>query len=303
MIRRRGFTLIELLVSTGIAMALASLATTAFIQLSKTVARMEARMAMHTSAQRLYTQLNRTFACMQQSCAFVARSTLDTDVRLIFMRAREQEWNYGQAGPGETINPDLVWEEWVWTRADQTLRVGANTPQRSFQVGGSFSPAGVNYQTRTFIATPQPRRTLTVADPTGSAAGGLNDNIYFPNGSTPAVSQANANDDIGDFTELERNLMPVLDRVSDLSFEIITHDGTAVTLDDSASTVPPRVFQGVWLDGRMAASLSAAPAYATSELAKRPRLLRMRFTMTDAKLKITCPFSFSFALPGLAATP
>jgi hypothetical protein len=302
----------ELLISTSIAMVLASVATTAYIQLSRAVARAEARMAMFSSAQRLYTQLHRILASVQPSCAMVVKTVANGEVRFIFMRAIEDEWDFvppaNDTIKNSTTNPDLVWEEWVWLRSTQTLRMASSSrgtptyPGRYF-ISGSFTPAGVNYSGKAFYAVPQPRRTLDPVDPTDAATNSLNDNIYFPNSASPAVSLANPKGDIGDFTDLENGLVPVLKQVSDLSFELITHDGTSIIVDDSATTAPPRVFQGVWPDGRLAPTLSAAPAFATSDLARRPRTLRLRFTLSDSRAGVASTFSFSFALPGLSPTP
>lgn len=301
---RRGFSLVELLISTGIAMTLASVATTAFIALSKTVARAEARLAMHTSAQRLHSYLNRTFASVQQTCAFVATSMSGTDVRLVFMRAKEHNWDFEVPSNFQLlVSPDLVWEELVWRRSTRTLLRGASSPsdQRTFVAGSFVVPTGIDYSGKTFYAVPQPRRTLNALDPLTGSSNSLNDNMAFPDTATPPISRANAMRDVGDFTDLERNLSPLLEHVTDLAFEIVSHDGSVLAVNDSTALTPPRVFPGVWLDGRMASSLTGAPTYAGSAIAGRPRTIRMRFTLDDPKTRVTSTFSFSFALPGLSA--
>jgi type II secretory pathway pseudopilin PulG len=189
--RPAAFSLIELMISTALALAMLSLATTAFFRFRAISERAETRLAIHTSAQRLYTQLQRTFACVQPSCAFVVRTTAGSEIRLVFMRAKEHNWDFMIPSNTSVVNPDLVWEEWVWTRADGTLRNAASSagtassPGRSFS-SGSFSPAGVNYSGQTFRTTPQPRRTLDTADPFHAANGGLDDNMLFPAGPYPA---------------------------------------------------------------------------------------------------------------------
>lgn len=306
--RVRGFTLIELLISTALAMMLAGVVTTAFFKFRNLAARAESRMAMHAAAQRLFTQLHRTMAGIQPTCAFIASTTSGSEVRLVFMRAKEHNWDFMIPTTSSAVNGDLVWEEWVWQRGTSTLKMATNSigtpsaPGRQFS-SGSFAPGSVNYNGKTFYVVPQPRRSVDTTAPLTSTSNGLNDNIYFPDTSVPPVSKASPSGDIGDYTDLENNLVPVSDQMSDLSFEIVSHDGTSTVVDDSATTSPPRVFQGVWLDGRLAPTLDAAPVYAGSDLAKRPRLVRMRFTLTDSKLGVSCPFTFSFLLPDLSARP
>lgn len=298
------FTLLELLISAGIAMVLASVATTAYIQFSRMVARAEARMAMFSSAQRLYIQLSQAFSSIQPSCAMVVSTTSNTEIRLIFMRAKEDVWDFDRpTAPRDWINSDLTWQELVWDRGSQTLKSAVNSAGTASRPVRSFVAAAGSLGTfsgKTFNVLPQPRRELDPLNPINSPTKGLNDNIYFPNSATPAVSVVNPAADIGDYTDLENNLVPVLTRMSDLSFEMICHDGSTVTIDDSATTAPPRVFQGVWLDGRMASTLTAAPAFATSEVAKRPKLLRMRFTLNEPKIGFSSTFSFTFGLPALS---
>lgn len=313
---RAAFTLIELMVSTVLAMILLGLSITAFYNFRKMVARSEARLAMHASAQTTYTYLQRTLASVQQSCAFVAtrvqgNAALTPDpgeIRLLFMRAKEQISSYREvANEDKYIRNDLTWELWVWKRGDRTLSIANNSngdtsvPGRNF-VSGAFTPAGVNFNGKRFYTTPQPRRTLDAANPFTAAAGGLDDNILFPGVS--GTSMANAAFDVGDYTDLTRNLSVVLDNVSDLAFDIVTMDGTSYLIND-ASAAAPVVLNGVWLDGRLGPALTSIPAYATSDAAKRPRLLRMRLTLADPRYRresvpLTAAFSFSFALPGLS---
>ena len=112
--------------------------------------------------------------------------------------------------------------------------------------------------------------------------------------------------DIGDYTDLQRQLEPVVERVlspapgTDPAFtlQVVAHDGTVTTVDDSAATTT--VLQGVWLDGRLAPLVTAPQVFATSDAAKRPKLVRIRFMLRDPKADFYQTFSFSFALPGMA---
>lgn len=316
-----GFTLLELMISTALAMLMAGLSISAFIQTRKMVQRAEARLAMYASAQRLHTYLNRTLSSVQQSCVFVGFSTAATRsgdatdpgvVKLVFMRGKEHLWDFtppdSSSIEGAAVTSDLVWEELEWRRATGALRSGASSQGTSAAPGRSFTPTassfvrnGIDYGGKRFIVAPKPRRRV---DPTSTATvvNGLNDDLLFPDGSAVPVSLANATDDVGDLSDAERNLAPLLERVSDLSLQIVAHDGTVTDLTDGATRNPPLVLQGVWLDGRLAPTLDAAPAFVASDLAKRPRLLRLRFTLVDDLRRpgLSCTFSFSFALPGLA---
>ena len=301
----RGFTLIELMVCTALAMLMAGVAISAFVQTRKLVERSEARLAIYTSAQRLYTHLNRTFASVQQTCALVVRSTSGSPgtVQLVFMRAKESNSNFGTP-VASAVNPDLVWEQWVWTRSTATLKRSASSDNRSFK-SGTFTPSGVDYSGKTFQVAPQPRRVLDPANPLTQtmpfSGPNLDDNVLFPNGSN--VSKASAAGDLSDWGDLSANLVPVLDQVTDLSLEIVANDGSVLPVDDSTNAT--RVFNGTWPDGRLAAGLGTIPdlvtQYPASDVAKRPKLIRMRLTLADQRKAagLSCTFSFSFALPGL----
>lgn len=308
------------MISTALGMLLAGLTVTAFYHFRKSVNRSEDRLAMCSSAQNIYVYMQRILASAQHSCAFVvtriqrsAGITPDPgEIRIVFMRGKEEVSSFrtmeNTSRENEYIRNDLTWELWVWKRSDQTFSIGTNsiggTAQggRSF-VSGDFSPAGVNYNNQRFFVTPQPRRTLNATDPFTANPGGLDDNILFPGAG--GLSMANPTQDVGDYTDLKNNLTTVLSDVSDMSFDILTFDGTTYVIDDQSSA-PPVVLNGVWLDGRLAPTLTAAPIYSTSDLTKRPRILRLRFTLNHPKWKhssapLASTFSFSFAMPGLLA--
>lgn len=319
--RRQGFTLIELMISVGLVMAMATVAMTAFLHIRKTVARAEARTAMHASAQRLYTFLQRTLSSIQPGCALVttviqrnpSASTDPGSIRLIYMRGKEQLEEFGS---NPYLATDLLWEQLTWSVSDRVLRKGTSSQAWAF-TSGAFSPAGVDYNGKTFYGLPQPRRYLNPSNPTGLAPGGLNDNMYFPSTLTdpvpPAVPTSLANSagrDVGDFTDIQNNLTPIFERISALDIQIESYDGTTTSLDVASGgpSVQNGVFQGVWNDGRLATPLTSAQNYALSDLAKRPRIMRWRFTMTEPLPTepsggLSATFSFSFVLPGLLGEP
>ena len=357
---RRGFTLIEILISSALALALAGLCVEGFLGVRRAIDRAEARIAMHAAAQTLYTALRNAVSGIQQSCAVVVRTTQSTGanpepgaVSILFMRAKEDTDDFAAWQP---INSQLVWEQWAWSQQSRTLSVATSrNPQRSandrlvreFTIAGSFIPdaaSGVDFKTQTFQSLAQPRRALTVrdahngatVDPTGPPDplhpeySTLGDNIYFPDPAQPGKSLV-SEEDLGDYEDLKRALVPVLAQVSDFSLQVVHHDPTYATADgtttngvttlatDRTRTI---VWNGVWLDGRLGATgdratvplappqvfedtdLTDDPAVTTSsDVAKRPRLLRVRFTLTDDHRQLSQTFSFSFAWPGMAGSP
>jgi prepilin-type N-terminal cleavage/methylation domain-containing protein len=308
--RSRGFTLIELLVATAIAMAMAALATTALIQVRKMIMRAEATLAMNTQALSIYSQLDRQLGALQQSCAIAITSTATTgttggEVRLIFMRGKDELYDYALSMPNPyPLNSDLVWQEWDWQQTTQAVATASSSPNRSFSAPTGFKPKTNLLQYQGFEVVPQPRRILSATSPTMADPGGLDDNIWFRNPITATGSLCSPAD-VGDFSDLQNNLVPcTVTQVSDWSLQLVAHNGTVTTIDDSASTTVS--IPGVWLDGRMVppaglgSTLTDAVDFAHSPVPARPRVLRLRFTLTDAKAVISRTFSFSFALPGLS---
>lgn len=328
-IRGRGFTLIEVLISTVIAMSMAALVVSAFIQTRSLITRIQAQLAMHAAVQAVHARLDRMFTSTMQTCALVVTTTARTtdaagnvtagDVRLILMRGKEdtEDWRSSGSVAGIRFKTDLVWDEWLWQESTGTLKAATSSPVRTVEITSLYSPgSGPNLQITDWWQSiknlPQPRRYLDPAKPTLH----LDDNIYFPRapvaGEVAMVSAANPSD-VGDFTDLQRNLRPVLQQVTagpksaDPAFviQLVSHDGVVTTIDDSVTST--HVFQGAWLDGRLASPLTAPQVFTStvdpsqrSDAAKRPKLIRLRFTMWDQRAKVTQTFSFSFSLPGMA---
>ena len=124
----RGFTLIELMVSSALAILLAMVATSAFLQIRRAVARSEARLAMHADAERIYASLHRRLGSLQQTGALVYASTAQSSSRggsvsLVFLRAKEHpiDWGfehvgYGELGTGARYDPaadHVLFQRWV----------------------------------------------------------------------------------------------------------------------------------------------------------------------------------------------
>jgi len=315
-VNRPGFTMIELLVSIALATVLTAVCISAFQQGVANIKRTEAKVRMHANAQTVYAYMEHSLSSLMQDTAIVTASTQSTgpgtgDVTLIFMHGKEDEtdwiWLLGQTYQ----NSDLQWEIWKWTAATQQLSVGTSSNNRCFTVTSSFKPDGYNdYLNQTFLNVDQPRRTLSATNPYLD----LDSNVYFPTSATPgATVSAASTGDIGDWTDLNTNRLPVLTSVSDFAFQLVDCDATYTTIDDTATTL--NEIDGCWLDGRIATATASAAApnyqfpvmypdtqtyFPQSAFAHRPRLLRVRFTLTDAASAASQTFSFSFALPGLS---
>jgi type II secretory pathway pseudopilin PulG len=334
-----GFTLVEVIISVALAMLLTTMAMVAFFNIRRLVARAETRLTMHASAQTLYTAMFRSFNSLQQTCAFVVSSSANTaaagatpndQLTVVFMRGKEdtQDFQYNTnsyAGQGykSLMNSDLLWEKWTWKASTNTLYRATNSVVRTFKGQSGFSFNGVSYVNATFDNVPQPRRVLDTTT-LRSWQLTLNDNQLFPNATTGTdmfKQLDNLSDtwvynrnslaspyDLGDYQDLEFNMMPVLTQVTAFSIQVVPHDNLnpdTFTVDGVPGATPSvtHVLNGVWLDGRMASALATSPSYYTSDLAKRPRIIRIRFTLTSTvKPTFSQDFSFSYLI-GMGPTP
>jgi type II secretory pathway pseudopilin PulG len=327
-----GYTLIELLVSITIATAMCALAMSAFLQIRNMVNRAESRIAMHAAAQSLYGALHRSLSSAAPGCAVVLYSTpvvtdpltgipTGGDVTLIFMHGKEDTedfyWDGASKPKALQLESDLLWEQWKWNAATATLSSATSNPTRSFTITQPLTTSGISYTGRGFDALPQPRRAFAAVD-AATLRRAMDDNIYFPNtaavGSNPpfttSIGAPGAYGDVGDFDELQALSVPVLAQVTAFSVQVVAHDGTVTpsattAVDGSASSFT--LFKGVWQDGRLNEplpgvlnnSLTTPQSWAASAAAKRPAIVRIRFTVTDARVGLSEPFTFSFALPGM----
>jgi prepilin-type N-terminal cleavage/methylation domain-containing protein len=318
-----GFTLLELMISTAIAVAIATMMSTAFFQTRTAITRAQARLALADEARAIYMALAASITSAQQSCAVVAIAVQRNGaaapdpgtVSLIFMRGNDDKDNFGATSYDSS---QIVWEEWQWRRATGTIHAGTNRAiqddARQFSVASTFRPnGGVDYKGKAFVNVPQPRRQLDPADPVGSpvlagpAASRLDDNQWFPDPANPGQSLVSI-EDLGDYGDLQKAIAaPAFDRVTDFAFQIASHDESLpiVAVDDSIAATT--VWQGVWLDGRLGAgadrtnaTLAPPQVFPGSDGARRPKLLRLRFTLVEPRSKVTQTFSFSFAWPGMA---
>ncbi len=316
--RSSGFTLIELLVSTALASLLTAVCITAFQQGRANIERSESRVRMYATAQVFYANLQHSLSSLMQDCAVVTASTQATgpgtgDVTLVFMHGKEDQydWIWTNQSPGN--NNDLEWQAWRWQASTQQLCVATSSPQRNFTITSSFKPNLMDdYNNQNFINIDQPRRTLSATNPWAD----LDNDVYFPSATNATVSAAAPGQDIGDWTDLNGNFQPTLIHVSDFSYQIVRVDGTVQTVSDNATTVGE--MDGVWIDGRIATDttttdpnygfpllgpIATANAFNGSAITQRPRILRIRFTLTDPVVAVSQNFSFSFLLPGMAGLP
>jgi len=315
---RLGFTLIELLVSTALASLLTAVCISAFQQGRANIERSEARVRMHASVQVAYANMQHAISSLMNDCAVVTASTQATgpgtgDVTLVFMKGKENEYDWIWTNQSSWSNNDLEWMAWRWQAATQQLCVATSSPQRFFTIGSSYKPDGNNdYKGQQFINVDQPRRTLSATNPWAD----LDNNVYFPSATSASESAAAWGTDIGDWTDLGNHFQPALVHVSDFSYQIMRVDGTTKTVDDTATTVDEH--DGVFLDGRIATDTNPADpnvgfpllsptaneaAFPGSAINRRPRLLRIRFTLTDPTSGVSQNFAFSFQFPGFAGPP
>jgi prepilin-type N-terminal cleavage/methylation domain-containing protein len=327
MSRQRAFTLIELLISVGISAALAAAAATSFVQIRAMVQRRDVLLGMHRSSEVLHQQLAQRLSQVMQQGAFVVDASAvvrsgsaKPTVRMLYLRGKEStnDWavNFPSGTDGEWFreNTDLYWELWEYRPEEQALYSACSSRQRSFTISAAFGAPGASLTGQAFSILPRPRRSL--ADPAWWVT--LDDNRLFPNAATPSVSDAHA-DDIGDWTELQRKLRPVVSGLSEFSVAIEAHRPAAATTAgdplysarwdpvsktaSSAGSAAPLILEGIRQDGQVADASGRSPdtvgwTWADTAAAKRPRIVRLRWTHYDGQSGISQTFSHSFVLPG-----
>ncbi len=329
MSRARAFTLIELLVSVGICTALAAAAATAFVQIRTMVQRRDVLLGMHRSAETLHQQLTQRLSQTMQQGAFVVDASnvvrggvSQPTVRLLYLRGKEQVNDWGVHFAGGTFssgawfreNTDLYWELWEYRPEEQALYSACSSRQRSFTITAAFGAPGANLTGQAFSILPRPRRTL--ASPAWWVT--LDDNRLFPNATTPSLSDAHP-DDIGDWTELQRGLRPVVTGLSEFAIAVEAQRPAAAAISgdplfraswdlatrtaSSTGSSAALVLGGIRQDGQVPDLVGRKPdttgwVWADSAAARRPRLLRLRWTHADAQTGIRQTFSHSFVMPG-----
>lgn len=304
---RRALTLVELLVSVTLAMFLMSVAWTMFSQVQRLVKRTQARLHLHASAKTIYESLRRDLTAMQQSCSFWLLSSnamggTPGSIDVVFMTAVADEEGFRLAAHNQFDMPpvtttDLVWCRWSWSGSSRTLLAARNDTVRSFYRKQFGDPApnrsGIAYDLlgryrNPTPYNPQPRRFTPSDDVLG-----LDDNRWS------FTERAGFNR--GDWTDLDQRLAPVHNAVTDCTIEVVlAGDGTggapALRRADGRSTLA-FCARGVRLDGLSEKVLTDGVS-TRDEVAERPSLLRIAFTLEDRATRVSEDFSFTIALPG-----
>ena len=301
----RGFTLIEILIATGLALFLTTVTLTAFLSIKRTVDRAEARLQLHQRARTFYDTVVETAAAIEPSCAIsviTRRADRTTpaslratpgEVTLLFMRGLLNDMdNHREIGYRAAINhtADMAWERWTWDRASQTFRIGRGRRNDLFQNSdGTWAKGGLNWTSPDkFGIWAQPRRTFTslvgVTVPTDRITKlwvEMDDNKW---------GMADPNN-LGDGSDLSQAMRPTMDGVEDLTLELVCGNAVAGirATDDVDRCV---VYDGLYPDG------TAVKA----EVAKAPRLLRLRFTLAARRSTLRQTFSHSFLISPFAPT-
>jgi prepilin-type N-terminal cleavage/methylation domain-containing protein len=304
---RRGFTLIEVLVSVTLCTTMSVMCIISYQRMSAVIHRAEVRVARHSDAQTIFGNLHRSLSSMEQHCAFVVSSIAASApgvvpatgvVSVTFMRGKENNEDWQWALQNQPYNSDLLWETWTWHQADQTLYTASSSPRRSFQVPQVFKPSGnTDFSSSIFNYLPQPRRYLDPVHPEWT----LNDNMLFPADPTTSATSVAGGGDLGDWQDLQNQYLAALTNVSDCALQVVNFDGSVLPIDDTQTTTVVR--NGAWMDGRIGPTLATPVPFASSDLALRPRILRLRYTITEPGNGGSQTFAFSFALPGMAPPP
>lgn len=270
---RRGFTLIEVLVSLTLMAFLMTTATYAFTQVKAMTARIQARQAMHNSARLVYERLRTEIDAMHQGSAFFLRSGGGGgDVELVFLSGRYDLRDFSarpEYESSEAYTVDHLWSRWHWSGPGEALTSARNRPLRRFVLNQDWAPDGINYRNQTFAILTQAQREAGT-DPIST----LNRNAF----GTPSL------EDRGDYTDLVAQAQPIALDCSDLRFEVVLADGSIIgAAPDRTSS---HAIDGLHINGEAGGTAS------------RPRLIRMRFALSDPRLDLSETFSFTFRAPG-----
>ncbi len=280
---RQGFSLIEILVSLGLMAFLLTTATYAFLQMQAMANRMRIRQAMHATSRVLAERLRQDFsATMPQGSFHVACGTAPdgADLELICLAGRYDHQNFGLEGghlTDVTLGPadsDLTWIRLAYDQETGVLSLAENGLYRSFAIPSTatWGHMGQNYRGSTVGVLPEPRRQAA-ADAAAMRLQ-LDDNAWA----------TGFRGDIGDYSDLCRRAVPLADRCRDLTLVVVAGDGTETSF--SPGTPGFRSWPGLHMDG----------ADPVGPVLARPSLIRLRFTLADAKTGLAQVFSWSFAI-------
>ena len=297
---RSAFTLIELLISLTIGLLLVSVAFAGFRQVRKTIDRSTARLDMHQRAAVVYRGMRADLSAQMPNCAMFVRSIIDDPltpiiegpaVEMVFMRGKIDidNWNWSAQWSRDN-NSDMVWAQWRWDQASGTISAGANRWQRKFTNQIDWpppsGPASNNLNGTSFTVIPLPLRAVDPSGPWSS----LDLNVIRTD------KTKRDPEDLGDGEDLKRETRPVIRQVTACTLQLVMSDGSSLTYDGSATK--SGVFEGIPMDGKFVDT-----DFKKSAIARRPRLVRLRFTLSDPRLDLDQSFSYSLQLPGMLPGP
>lgn len=263
---RRAFTLLELLVATALLISIVAVATLSLNQLLNMVRRLQALQDMNGAAALVHSRLTRQVSAMHPCTAlWLSQDASDRSVELVFMHGREvtKDWYT------KMLNTDQLWTRWSWSESDGVLRISQSRGERNFLIGQNattgywkVTPNTMTGRNR-FLLIPQP-----VRDP---GAGGPQAPLDSNRWDTELNLPQKAAGDIGDYTDLKQNAIPVLQNCIACTIEIVDLDGNTHTADGSATST--WAAPGAFVDGR---------TYA--DRGKTPSIVRLRFTLATSYL-------------------
>lgn len=272
---RGGVTLVEILVSLSLMAFLLTTATVAFAQVRAMTSRVQAKQVLHQNALVIYERLRFEISSLQQNSAMYLRSNGATGpVELVFLRGKLDDVDFtinDRFGSDVIVNTDLVWTRWAWSPDTKVVTNGFSSNERNFQITTNWTPGSVNYKDQIITQLPNPRRIA-----------GTNPEITLEDN---AFGSGDPND-YGDWGDLIRRSVPVATTCSDLRFEIVQMNNAVQTA--SVDGITNFAVDGLTVDGRL-----------LPNNVKRPRLIRLRFDLTDESVHLTETFSFSFQPPGM----
>lgn len=292
-----GLTLVEILISMVLIAVIATVATRAFTQMLTVTKRLQSRQTMDAMAKVVYEKLSEETSVMHP-CAAVWLNAKDVhgsaSVELVFMKGKlsPSDWpdTVHQWDTGSEMNfTDLLWTRWHWSESTRILSVSESRSGRWFKVNGNQMrnywkiPGGSRMGSHpggyesSFLAIPHLKRETGTSSQPNDPRDLLNENGW----------QSGEPGDVGDYDDLLLNARPLLFECSDLTIEMQTLAGDRLTASGDAPL--QWAAPGSYVDGRDHVGRE-----------DRPGIIRIRFTISDPRLKTSNTYSFSCATPSLA---
>lgn len=292
----RAFTLIELLIAMSLVTLIGIGASTTLLQLHSLTRRVQALQLLHSQARIIYERFSAEVAGLQQTGACFVTCTAGTSggLEVVFLGSKYDALDFtiaGAAGRYIRGTGDLVWTRWYWNGVRQELQVARSAGAREFTADVSWGPGpGMDFGTSTAkipsnVAAPSPFRNLpspqrvVAADRTPATT--LDRNAYGTGSSG----------DLGDYAELVQRSIPIASGVTAFRCDVVAQKPSESFIGD------PEAGSGAfWADGiRVDSQVQAG----NTDFDRRPRILRVRFTLTEPRSGVAETFTFSFPAPAL----